>query len=215
MKGLLKKDWLHIRTSFIAMLPYFLFMIVMSAVSSYSRGKIAFIAVPGMAMFQSILPVVLMMDDVRTGYIRTAMTLPVSRKEMVTEKYLLTLINSAVSGALFAAVTCAAALLGNNSAAQPLAGGILIAASCAISAAIILPVVYLVSTEKIKLIFILAYVIFGGLYGAAGGVAAAFGYDLENMVISVGTSAVILAAALLLAAVSCMISQRLFKKRDI
>lgn len=215
MKGLLKKDILHIRTAYMSLLPYLVFMTLMSAVSAFVKGSIVFVALPGMAVFQAVLPAVMIMDDNRTGYDRMVLTMPVDRKVMVTEKYALALVNAFLSGIFFMAVTVVCAVLGGNSVLPSVSGGILITVCSLFASVVMLPLIYCVSTENMKWVYIGGLLLFGGMTGLVIAVLKLSGRSLRSSDVSVGTSAALLAVTLVLTAVSCLISVYFYNKKDI
>lgn len=104
MKGLLLKDWYQVRTSMKAMYLTVAFVLVIWV---FSTSSAYVFPVSYAAVFLGILPINLLAYDQSVGWVEYGRTLPVSKKTLVTEKYLIGLFCAAaavVIGGLFVTV---------------------------------------------------------------------------------------------------------------
>ena len=104
MKGLLLKDWYQVRTSMKTMYLTVAFVLVILV---FSTSNAYVFPVSYAAVFLGILPVNLLTYDQSVGWVEYGRTLPVSKKTLVAEKYLIGLFCAAaavVIGGLFITV---------------------------------------------------------------------------------------------------------------
>lgn len=104
MKGLLLKDWYQVRTSMKAMYLTVAFVLVIWV---FSTSSAYVFPVSYAAVFLGILPINLLAYDQSVGWVEYGRTLPVSKKTLVAEKYLIGLFCAAaavVIGGLFVTV---------------------------------------------------------------------------------------------------------------
>ena len=104
MKGLLLKDWYQVRTNMKTMYLTVAFVLVIWVLSTSSAYVFP---VSYAAIFLGILPVNLLTYDQSVGWVEYGRTLPVSKKTLVAEKYLIGLFCAAaavVIGGLFVTV---------------------------------------------------------------------------------------------------------------
>lgn len=104
MKGLLLKDWYQVRTSMKTMYLTVAFVLVIWV---FSTSNAYVFPVSYAAIFLGILPVNLLTYDQSVGWVEYGRTLPVSKKTLVAEKYLIGLFCAAaavVIGGLFVTV---------------------------------------------------------------------------------------------------------------
>lgn len=104
MKGLLLKDWYQVRTSMKTMYLTVAFVLVIWV---FSTSNAYVFPVSYAAIFLGILPVNLLTYDQSVGWVEYGRTLPVSKKTLVAEKYLIGLFCAAaavVIGGLFITV---------------------------------------------------------------------------------------------------------------
>ncbi len=215
MKGLLTKDFLHIKTAYLVFFPYLLFMTVMCAASTFAKGNVPFVAIPFIAIFQSLLPLTMIMDDARTGFDKTALTLPFSRKDYIMEKYLLTLINALASSMLFLIFTAGAALMGSNSITDSLSASLLIFSFSMVLTIADMPFMTKAKTAAgTRKVYAISLV----LYGASAGHFMAFKSlkdSIKNVHIPLHTSTVVFAVILAASIISYLISAAFYEKKDI
>ena len=205
MKGLIRKDlymlWRYGRTLLLISVAFLVF-------STLSDGdNFFFVVYP--VLFGGILPVTLISYEERDGWNRRCDTMPVSRRTVVSERYLMTLgcflllylLTLAVHGAVLiprgkgSLVLQMAALLPSFGLAAP---------------AIMLPVTLRWGVEKGRL----AYYVILGLIIAAGLILFDSLTDMNASVSAPGLWAV-LGVSLLIFALSWLLSLRLYEKREL
>ena len=104
MKGLLLKDWYQVKTN---MRMMYLTVLAVLAIWMFSTSNAYVFPVSYAAIFLGILPVNLLTYDQSVGWVEYGRTLPVSKKTLVAEKYLIGLFCAAaavVIGGLFITV---------------------------------------------------------------------------------------------------------------
>lgn len=205
MKGLIRKDlymlWRYGRTLLLISVAFLVF-------STLSDGdNFFFVVYP--VLFGGILPVTLISYEERDGWNRRCDTMPVSRRTVVSERYLMTLgcflllylLTLAVHGAVLiprgkgSLVLQMAALLPSFGLAAP---------------AIMLPVTLRWGVEKGRL----AYYVILGVILAAGILLFDSVSDMSTAVQAPGLWAV-LGVSLLIFALSWLLSLRLYEKREL
>ena len=167
MKGLLLKDWYQVRTSMKAMYLTVAFVLVWV----FSTSSAYVFPVSYAAIFLGILPVNLLTYDQSVGWVEYGLTLPVSKKTLVAEKYLIGLFCAAaavVIGGLFVTVIP----LRTGTAPDKDVLSLLAGSVCAILLinGISLPLLYRFGAEKASMIYILTFVGLGALLGGGGAV---------------------------------------------
>ena len=206
MKGLLRKD-LYMAWAYGRMLLLISALFLgMSAVMP-SEENFFFVIYP--VLLGGVLPVTLLSYDERFGWNRYCDALPVSRKLVVDERYLMSLLCFLALFALTLAVQ-AAVLLPKGRAGELVQLAGLLPCFGLIAPAVMLPVTLRFGVEKGRLV----YYFFIGLLVAAGlvfskqmlGVSAAIGN---------GGVAAMLLGTLLLFAASWLLSRRLYEKREL
>ena len=104
MKGLLRKDWYQVLGY---MKTMYLTVLAVLVIWGMSASDSAVFPLSYTAIFLGILPILLLSYDQASGWTEYGLTLPVSRKTLVAEKYLVGLGCAAMSvllGAVFALV---------------------------------------------------------------------------------------------------------------
>lgn len=199
MKGLLLKDWYQVRTNMKTMYLTVAFVLVIWVLSTSSAYVFP---VSYAAIFLGILPVNLLTYDQSVGWVEYGRTLPVSKKTLVAEKYLIGLFCAAaavVIGGLFVTVIpLRTGMAPDKDVLSLLAGSV-----CAILLinGIMLPLYYRFGAEKARMLYML---MFAGMGAALGG-----GTVLMDAVPEPGAAIAIvgvLAAVLVLYAVSWRVS---------
>lgn len=199
MKGLLLKDWYQVRTSMKAMYLTVAFVLV---IWGFSTSSAYVFPVSYAAVFLGILPINLLAYDQSVGWVEYGRTLPVSKKTLVAEKYLIGLLCTAVSAALNGIFCGILFWMGKPLPAMPI--GLLLgagAASILLINGIMLPLYYRFGAEKARMLYML---MFAGMGAALGG-----GMVLMDAVPEPGAAIAIvgvLAAVLALYAVSWRVS---------
>lgn len=205
MKGLLLKDWYQVRTSMKAMYLSVAFVLVIWV---FSTSSAYVFPVSYAAIFLGILPVNLLAYDQSVGWVEYGWTLPVSKKTLVAEKYLVGLLCTAVS-AVQNGIFCGIRFwMGKPLPAMPI--GLLLgagAASILLINGIMLPLYYRFGAEKARMLYML---MFAGMSAALGG-----GMVLMDAVPEPGAAIAIvgvLAAVLVLYALSWRLSVQWYGK---
>lgn len=199
MKGLLLKDWYQVRTSMKTMYLTVAFVLVIWV---FSTSNAYVFPVSYAAIFLGILPVNLLTYDQSVGWVEYGRTLPVSKKTLVAEKYLIGLLCTAVSAALNGIFCGIRFWMGKPLPAMPI--GLLLgagAASILLINGIMLPLYYRFGAEKARMLYML---MFAGMGAALGG-----GMVLMDAVPEPGAAIAIvgvLAAVLVLYALSWRLS---------
>ena len=164
MKGLLLKDWYQVRTSMKTMYLTVAFVLVIWV---FSTSNAYVFPVSYAAIFLGILPVNLLTYDQSVGWVEYGRTLPVSKKTLVAEKYLVGLLCTAVSAALNGIFCGIRFWMGKPLPAMPI--GLLLgagAASILLINGIMLPLYYRFGAEKARMLYML---MFAGMGAALGG----------------------------------------------
>lgn len=200
MKGLLRKDWYQVRSYMTTM---YLVVMVVLAIWGMSASDSPVFPVSYAAIFLGILPVSLISYDQASGWTEYSLTLPVSRRTLVAEKYLIGLGCAGLSvvlGLLFTAVRVLnGAAPETEEMMMMLCGGV---CTVLLMNALVLPLMYRFGVEKARMLYFLTFVL-GGLLTGGG---AALLDPLENIRPALGQLA---AAAVLAALVLYAVSWRL------
>lgn len=203
MKGLLLKDWYQVRTNMKTMYLTVAFVLVIWVLSTSSAYVFP---VSYAAIFLGILPVNLLTYDQSVGWVEYGRTLPVSKKTLVAEKYLIGLFCAAaavVIGGLFVTVIpLHTGTTPDKDALSLLAGSV-----CAILLinGISLPLLYRFGAEKARMIYVLTFAGLGALLGGGGAVMDELQQNGPGSV-PLWLAAVLLLAVLALYAVSWRVS---------
>lgn len=215
MKGLLLKDWYVLCRQWRVML---VFHMIYAAVAAFSGMAFLFAA---MNVFIGMLTVqTVMVLDERSKWDSVAVTLPISRKEFVLEKYVLGLLSGLFVTFLTAGVMLAAGLLAPGKARFFGFPSMLIVFACGcLCMALELPVIFRFGTAKGRIWMVAVMALVGGMTGAAASLTdngdmakAEAGQIMENMTLLPAVG--VLAAVLAVVAVSFVISLRAYKKRE-
>ena len=165
MKGLLLKDWYQVSKN---MRTMYLTVAIVMAVWLFSTSGSYVFPVSYAAMFLGILSVSLLAYDQNSGWVEYGWALPVSKKLLVAEKYLVGLLCAAGAagiGGLFVvvlslrsgqALDAAALLLLTNSVGTTL-----------LMNSIFLPLMYRFGSEKARMIYVMMFAGFGALLAGA------------------------------------------------
>lgn len=204
MKGLLLKDWYQVRTNMKTMYLTVAFVLVIWVLSTSSAYVFP---VSYAAIFLGILPVNLLTYDQSVGWVEYGRTLPVSKKTLVAEKYLIGLFCAAaavVIGGLF--IPLRTGMAPDKDVLSLLAGSV-----CAILLinGISLPLLYRFGAEKARMIYVLTFAGLGALLGGGGAVMDELqqnGPGSGPLPVPLWLAAVLLLAVLALYAVSWRVS---------
>ena len=207
MKGLLLKDWYQVKTN---MRMMYLTVLAVLAIWMFSTSNAYVFPVSYAAIFLGILPVNLLTYDQSVGWVEYGRTLPVSKKTLVAEKYLIGLFCAAaavVIGGLFITVIS----LRNGTTPDKDALSLLAGSVCAILLinGISLPLLYRFGAEKARMIYVLTFAGLGALLGGGGAVMDELqqnGPGSGPLPVPLWLAAVLLLAVLALYAVSWRVS---------
>ena len=206
MKGLLRKD-LYMTWAYGRMLLLIGAVFLFTSAVMPSEENFFFVIYP--VLMGGVLPVTLLSYDERFGWNRYCDALPVSRKLVVDERYLMSLLSFL---ALYAVtlVVQAAVLLPKGRAADlgQLAG--LLPCFGLLAPAVMLPVMLRFGVEKGRLV----YFFFIGLLVAAGLVFSKQTLGVSGAIGKWGVAAVLLGVVLIFAA-SWLLSRRIYEKREL
>lgn len=215
MKGLLLKDWYVLRRQWRVM---FVFHVIYAGLAAFSKMAFLFAAMNvfvGMLIVQTVMAL-----DERSKWESVAVTLPVTRRQFVLERYAVGLLSGGFIALLTEAVMTAANLLSPGKARFFGVSGMLVVFACGcLCMALELPVLFKFGTAKGRIWMIAVMAIIGGLTG--GATALTDGANLNSETagqllagFSLLSAAGILAAALAVVAVSFVISLKAYEKRE-
>ena len=190
MKGLLWKDWYQVRSY---MKTMYLVVLIVLAIWGMSVSDSPVFPLSYAAIFLGILPVSLLSYDQASGWTEYSLTLPLSRRTLVAEKYLIGLGCAAGSVLLVVLFMLVRAL---NGAALETEQLLLMLCSevCTVLLmnALVLPLMYRFGVEKARILYFLTF--------ALGGLLTGGGAALLDPLGSIRPALSVLAAAALLAA---------------
>ena len=200
MKGLLWKDWYQVRSY---MKTMYLIMLVVLAIWGMSVSDSPVFPISYAAIFLGILPISLLSYDQASGWTEYSLTLPMSRKTLVAEKYLIGM-GCAVG---FVLLGMAFVLMRALSGAAPEMEQFRMMLCCGFCTvllmnALMLPLMYRFGAEKARMLYFLTFAL-GGLLTGGG---AALLDPLENIRPALGLVA---AAGVLIVLVLYAVSWRL------
>lgn len=172
MKGLLLKDGYQTVSQ---MKTMYLTVVVVLVVWMFSTSDSYAFPISYAAIFLGVLPVNLLGYDQNSGWVEYSLTLPVSKKVLVAEKYLVGLLCAAASvviGGLFVVVLSlrkGAAL--DGTALFFVGNGV---NTILLMNGISLPLMYRFGAEKARMIYILTFAGFGALIAGGGALVDEF-----------------------------------------
>ena len=172
MKGLLLKDGYQTVSQ---MKTMYLTVAVILVVWMFSTSDSYAFPISYAAIFLGVLPVTLLGYDQNSGWVEYSLTLPVSKKVLVAEKYLVGLLCAAASvviGGLFVVVLSlrkGAAL--DGTALFFVGNGV---NTILLMNGISLPLMYRFGAEKARMIYILTFAGFGALIAGGGALVDEF-----------------------------------------
>ncbi len=206
MKGLLRKD-LYMTWAYGRMLLVISGIFLAVSVVAPSEENFFFVIYP--VLLGGVLPVTLLSYDERFGWNRFCDAMPVSRKLVVDERYLMSLLSFLTLYVVTLAVQ-AAVLLPKGRAADLGQLAALLPCFGLLAPAVMLPVTLHWGVEKGRLV----YYFFIGLLVAAGLVFSKQILGVSGAIGKWGATAVLLGVVLFFAA-SWLLSRRLYEKREL
>lgn len=203
MKGLLLKDGYQTVSQ---MKTMYLTVAVVLVVWMFSTSDSYAFPISYAAIFLGVLPVNLLGYDQNSGWVEYSLTLPVSKKVLVAEKYLVGLLCAAASvviGGLFVVVLSlrkGAAL--DGTALFFVGNGV---NTILLMNGISLPLMYRFGAEKARMIYILTFAGFGALIAGGGALVDEFQTN-GRFQASIGLGAVLFVVVLVLYVLSWRLS---------
>ena len=149
MLGLLRKDFYNLKKQAGLMLG---FLVIYGAVMLLSGSQNASFISAFASLYAMLLPITSLSFDERSGWEKLALSMPVTRRQLVLSKYLLGALLSLIVAAANALIFIA--LLGRDLAPSLLACGAFLCAGL-IFLDIVLPILFKVGTEKARLIMMM------------------------------------------------------------
>ncbi|EXM40966.1 hypothetical protein RASY3_01760 [Ruminococcus albus SY3] len=206
MKGLLVKDVLYIRQNS-GIFALSLFLTVICAVTTAITGKVPVGIGVEATVFIGSLPMMFIADDRRTGYEKILAYSPISKDDIVKARYLLMLALSLAGGLILSLVLGIGAFIGSAPMGKVLVAALLFMTTMLLFSALFLPLVYYF--KKSNAVMLIAMTVSGSI-GMGSVILFKKQFD-----VSAGAAAVMFVTALVMTAVSCVISVRIFRKTDI
>ncbi len=206
MKGLLVKDMLYIRQNS-GIFALSLFLTVICAVTTAITGKVPVGIGVEATVFIGSLPMMFIADDRRTGYEKILAYSPISKDDMVKARYLLMLALSLAGGLILSLVLGIGAFIGSAPMGKVLVAALLFMTTMLLFSALFLPLVYYF--KKSNAVMLIAMTVSGSI-GLGSVILFKKQFD-----VSAGAAAVMFVTALVMTAVSYVISVRVFRKTDI
>ena len=207
MKGLLLKDfylsWRYCR-AFLVIVAVFL------AVSFTGDDNIFFLIYP--IMIASVIPMTLVSYDEHDKWTAYSGTLPYTRAQLVSTKYLVGMCFGSVAFLISMAATTVRMMLGGGFVLEQLAvvGTALLVLGC-LGPALILPYVFKYGAEKGRIAFYITVGVFSGV----AAVLAGMGFQIQTVARGLWPLAVVAGVSILLYALSWWLSIRFYQKREL
>ncbi len=207
MKGLLLKEF-YMTAKYCR--PFLLIVIVFLAVSFFGDDNIFFILYP--VLISSMIPVTLMSYDEHDKWTLYSATLPYTRSQLVSSKYLIGLIFGAAAYVISIAATIVRMQLNGYFSLDSLLGmAVILLALGMLAPTLLLPLVFKFGTEKGRIAF---YVMIG-LMTAGGTIAAGLGLQFALPVGGVWILAAVVLIIVLLYVLSWRLSIVFYRKREL
>ncbi|MDK2937609.1 MAG: type transport system permease protein [Eubacteriaceae bacterium] len=213
MKGLLVKDFLNLQSTFKRLIP----IIALWMVIFLPNGNSTFFGV--LIMMMTMMVVTTISYDDLAKWDSYALTMPVSRKEVVTGKYVVMMLLDGM-GVIMALIIglIGVVFLKNSSWSEMMAVLVIIASIGLIAGSTMLPLIYHFGTEKARIIIILVAMVPTGLVLLLSGMVSEQQWQwLTNIGADISLSMTIIGLAVFSAfyvACSYMISKRIYEKKE-
>lgn len=143
MKGLLLKD-LYLTLKYCRL--QLGVIVIMTLVSFFADTGMAFLAYP--ALFAGMIPIYLLSADEKDGWGEFAQTLPVTKRAMVTEKYVVTLVSVFAAAAFMALLWLGRLVVTGGELARFGSALMLVGAIGLLYPAVVLPLIFRFGVEK-------------------------------------------------------------------
>ena len=204
MKGLLLKDWYMLLKYGKG---YLLICIVFFAVSIFGDGNMFFVTYP--MILSGLIPVTLIAYDERSGWMSYSGVFPYSRKLIVSVKYVYALAIWAVMMLLMFTVQVISRYMGGAGAVSYIW---LVGAAGLIPSAIMLPIVFKLGSEKGRIAYMAVIVLICAMLPIIN-IGAEHAAEIPQL--TQVSALVLLPAALIIFAVSWLLSIRVFERREL
>ena len=207
MKGLLLKDfylsWRYCR-AFLVIVAVFL------AVSFTGDDNIFFLIYP--IMIASVIPMTLVSYDEHDKWTAYSGTLPYTRAQLVSTKYLVGMCFGSVAFLISMAATTVRMILGGGFVLEQFAvlGTALLVLGC-LGTAFILPYVFKYGAEKGRVAFYITVGVFSGV----AAVLAGMGFQIQGLSSGLWPLAAVAGVSILLYALSWWLTIRFYQKREL
>ncbi len=208
MKGLILKD-AYMMAKYCR--SYLLILILFTVVGAFNRENMFFILYP--SLIASMLPVTLLSYDERSKWDIYSATLPCSKKQIVSGKYIIGIVVHFI-----AVVSTILAQIISMVIKKDFSGEHILILACilialpAISTAITLPIMFRFGTEKGRLVYFFMI----GLFSAIAMIVTfLYTKDMGTEIRFVPTFTVLCAAAIALYALSWHLSIKFYEKREL
>lgn len=212
MKGLLLKDWYVAWKSCKLHLAVVVFTIVLSLVRSIGMSYLVYAA-----LFAGMIPIYTLSVDEKWEWSRYSLSLPYDRKDVVTAKYVFSVLCLGAAGALMLILWIARAAFMGGSLGDVLHGVAFMLAFGLVFPTFTLPFMFRFGVEKGRLVAMIGV---GLMVGVIFGMEIIEPDDLENGLLplagALGSAApLILLVLLILLFLSWRIAIRLYEMRDL
>ena len=210
MKGLLLKDWYVIFKQGKVMFLFVLLYLILGALEENTFfGAFA-------VLFLSLLPITVMGFDERSKWDRFAVTLPVTRKQLVLEKYLFSLIALGAGTALYLVFSIAGSAFAHRTTDLAELLGVLapMLSVSLIFSAVNFPMMFKLGVEKGRLWFILIIALLGAILGGLLAMRSNEGGSLPPW-LNGQLLWLLLPVSLLLFAISYPLSVRIYENKEL
>lgn len=207
MKGLLLKDFYMARKF---CWSFFLLVAAFLMISIVGKENLFFLVYP--MIISAIMPVSLIGYDERDKWETYSGTLPYTRGQLVSAKYLVGLCLGLVAFLMsMTAIVVRMQVQSRFSLEELAAVGIALLVMGCLSPALMLPFIFRYGVEKGRI----AYFVIIGLACASGGVLAGMGFQMQELPVGMLPLAVVAGAAILLYVLSWRLSIRFYQKREL
>ena len=208
MKGLLVKDVLYIRQTWGLLFAHSVFMSLMGVINAAVSGKVdTFFGIVLAGVF-CILPMMVIADDRRTGYEKIMAYSPISKDDMVKARYLLMVTADTVGCLMVLLILGIGAWIGSAPIKELLVAAMMFMVTALVVPSVCLPLIYYFFKRSNTVIGI-------SMISALMLIVASSLMFMRSQDISFSAAAVMFVTALVMTAVSCVISVRIFRKTDI
>ena len=207
MKGLLVKDMLYIRQNS-GIFALSLFLTVICAVTTAITGKVPVGIGVEATVFIGSLPMMFIADDRRTGYEKILAYSPISKDDMVKARYLMMVTADTVGCLMVLLVLGIGAWIGSAPIKELLVAAMMFMVTALVVPSVCLPLIYYFFKRSNTVIGI-------SMISALMLIVASSLMFMRSQDISFSAAAVMFVTALVMTAVSCVISVRIFRKTDI